>query len=265
MAYSKIMAHSRVSVCVSSSISNFSDKIKTRIDYEGDYTLFIGLYHVGDYVRFILTRGKKKLLWAGSDILNLTKFWAWIITRFKAEHIVENHIEQEALQELGIEPRVQPVILTNPDKYPESYVPNKYPHVYINCHEGRLKEYGMETIVRIAPKVPEITFHIYGIDSYDPFLPPNIRFHGKLTEEEFDERIKGFQAGLCLNKFAGFSEIVAKSVLMAQYPISRISFPHIDTCRDDSELVYLLKLLKHKKKPNYKAREWWLNQLKKPI
>ncbi|MCK9370401.1 hypothetical protein M0R04_10875 [Candidatus Dojkabacteria bacterium] len=245
-----------IRIRVSSSIANFKDKAERRLSYEGDYTLFLGLYHWIDYLKFLLTLGKKRVLWCGSDILNLNKFWAFILKLTKAEHICENQVEQGVLSGFGIEPRVQPVLLTNPKRYKRCFRPSKYPEVFVNCHEGRTKEYGLETIIKIAPKLPEVLFHIYGIEPYDPFLPNNIVFHGKVSESEFDKDIKQYQGALRLNLFDGFGEVLAKSILMGQYPISKIQYPGITSYVNENDLITKIRALKYKKKPNPQADLW---------
>jgi hypothetical protein len=74
----------------------------------------------------------------------------------------------------------------------------------------------------------------------------------------------GYQCGLRLNKFDGFSEVTAKSVLMGQYPITTIKYPHIDTAYDPKELIRLLSLLKYRMEPN-PEREYWREELSKNI
>ena len=76
-----------------------------------------------------------------------------------------------------------------------------------------------------------------------------------------NEEIKTMQAGLRVLEFDGFSEILAKSVLWAQYPISRIGYPHIDSYTSNDELVYLINDLKNKTSPNTKARDYYLKTL----
>ena len=259
------MVYKRIRVRVSSSVENFKEKATKRLNYEGDYTLFIGMYQWVDYLKFALTLGKKRVLWCGSDILNLNPIWAHIITRIPAVHICENEIEQGALSAKGIEPdRVQPVILTNPNKYKQCFRPSKYPQVFLNCHNGRTEEYGLETIIRIAPKLKEVIFHIYGIQQYDPFLPENIIFHGKVSEKQFDREIRDYQGALRLNAFDGFGEVLAKSILMGQYPIARIMYPGIGYYTNESDLVNKIRALKFKKRAN-PQRDLWKTLLNKNL
>jgi len=58
--------------------------------------------------------------------------------------------------------------------------------------------------------------------------------------------------------------VLAKSILMGQYPISRIKYQHIDHFETEEELISLLRGLKNKRKPN-PNREWWHKKLKERI
>jgi hypothetical protein len=114
---------------VSSSISNFKEKIEKKYGYlpwrifpkRGSKTIFFGMYHMGDYLRFIFTFGKKSVFWMGSDILNLTPLKAWLVRN--AEHRCENYVEDEALLSRGIDAIVQPVFFGDPTKFKPTFQP----------------------------------------------------------------------------------------------------------------------------------------------
>ena len=131
--------------------------------------------------------------------------------------------------------------------YPVSFKPSLNPRVFIHCPKGREAEYGLDIIKRIKHKVPEVQF---------------IVFKGNTPEEKYNEIIKNCQAGLRLNEADGFSEVLAKSLLLGQYPISTIYYPNIDWAQNEQELVRLLKELKYKTKPN-PLRDWWYKELNK--
>jgi hypothetical protein len=57
--------------------------------------------------------------------------------------------------------------------------------------------------------------------------------------------------------------VTAKSVLLGQYPITRIPYEKIWCFKTFAELVELLKKLPHQKKPNYETREYWIEKLNK--
>ncbi len=237
------------------------------------HSVFFGMYHIGDYASFVRHRGKRSVLWAGSDINNLTRGyafsdgddlwlskmlsfvpWQWIFKIFKADHYCENQTEQSALLGKGIIATVIPSFLEDVSKFEVTYKHSDNPQVYISAREGRADEYGHATIERIASKTPGVTFHFYGIkrDSHD-----NIIYHGLVPPEQFNKDIKGYQACIRANKFDGFSELVAKAFLQGQYVISRIPYLYAWQYHDDYALITLLNALKEAKKPNIEAREYW--------
>ena len=254
---------------VSSSIIPFREKAERtwnikRYKFPKDIyepTIFFGMYHPGDYYHFLRHLGKKIVLWAGYDIVNLLNVKLPIAKLFKnAENYVENELEQEELEKLGIEAKVRPSFVEDIDDFPVSFKPSKNPHVFMSSNISREEEYGFGIIGRIAEKVPEITFHLYGGEILEkPVQGGNIILHGRVSNERFNEEIKQYHCGLRPNEHDGFSEILAKSILMGQYPISRIKYPYIDNYNSEEELVWLLKELKNKKEPNYYARGFFRN------
>ena len=226
------------------------------------------MYHWKDYLRFVYHLGKRYVFWCGSDILNLNKWNNWIFRFYKARHYCENEVEYLRLIANGIVSEVKPLFLGNIENFPISYKQFDRPQVWLCMHPGREEEYGLNIIFEIAPLLPEITFNIYGLsydkipEKYKQIRRPNIVNHGIVPEEQFNEEIKEYQCGLRLNSFDGFSEVVAKSILLGQYPISRIPHSYIDNFKTQDDLIFLLKQLKYKKEPNIDVRNHWLNKLR---
>lgn len=276
------LEHKWVYLYCSSSVINFQEGLlrKTGLKQWNWHTLnqptiFFGMYHIGDYIKFMFHRGDRIVFWCGSDVLNLG-LWRFIIRNIKAIHYCENEIEKVELKKKGIQAYIHPAFFNRVDDYPITFRPSKSPHVFISCHPGRAKEYGIDIIEVIAPECPNVTFHIYGIsksfhEAWRDFTGriynlqyinhPNIVYHGRVSKEQFDKDIQGYQAGLRLNMFDGFGEVLAKSILLGQYPISYIKYPHIDQATNKEELIYLLNELKNKEKPN-PHREFWYQKLK---
>ena len=257
------MEHSWIHICVSSSIENFREKLKNRFDAP-EWSLktiykpavFFGMYHKGDYLRYLIHYGPKIIFWCGSDVLNLTKNTARFLG---GKHICENQIEQAELAKYGIQAEIRPMLFDAAAfKEIVHFTPSSTPHVYLSAHKKSEEEYGILFIEGIAWVVPEVTFHIYGISgkSHD-----NIMYHGFVPSEQFDKEIKNYHAALRWNKFDGFAETLAKSALLGQYPISRIYYPHIYHAPDEKTLIKILRGLKYKTEPNYKLREYWLKKL----
>jgi hypothetical protein len=244
-------------------------------------TVFFGLYDLRDYIALWRHRGQKWVLWAGSDLRNLDNGfafndgklkWLSMLTRGmmvniclrwirKAEHYVENQWEADILKQFGIESKIVPSFLGKVEDFPVSYKCVEKPNVYISTHKNREMEYGVDSIFRIAREIPEYNFHIYGIEPEMGAYSINITFHGRVSQEQMNGEIKDMQCGLRLNETDGFSEITAKSILMGQYPITRLEYPLIPNFEGEGELISLIKSLPEMKTYNEKGREYYLKAL----
>jgi len=260
-------------VRISSSIANFKDKILKRYGWQEYNWLrdiykrvtFFGLYHFLDWSRFIIHRGQKHVFWCGGDILNLQKagnVWQKLIAKQKADHVVENMVEKLELENMGICARVQPIILDDPRQFNICYRQSDKPKVFVCCHEGYEEQYGVNMLEGIAAVVPDVEINIYGVtgESHD-----NVKYHGRVSNERFNEEIRKYQAGLRLNDFDGMGEVTYKSLLLGQWPISRISYPYVTFVKDTTDLINALNDLKNKKEPNYVGEVYWRNEAKKPL
>jgi len=289
MARLKKLAEVRPYLRCSSSIGNWRDKLYKRtklkeyVWYKHLYkpVVFFGLYKWTDWLRLALHRGKRTVVWCGSDCLQIGLNARWI-GKIKATHITENETEQRVLQLLLQKKDVyfRPMFFNNPKKYPLSYKHSQTPHVFMHVNNNAAPESGLYTIEKIANLVPEITFHIYGRTRplhqvwYDQFGAvrnisyidnPNIVYHGFVPEKQFDKEIKEYQAGIRLHLFDGASEIMTKSVLMGQWPITYLKYPHITQASDEESLIEALKELSFKEKPNKEGREYYLKEFKKDL
>ena len=254
---------------VSSSIENFKEKIFNRFKYPEwhwihnryDRCVFFGIYHIGDYLRVLWHSGPSTIFWCGGDIINLKKsrFWQYLIKRKITFHICENEVEQKTLESMGIKSEIMPMCFDDIDSIEITYRGRKNPHVYLTAHEESKYSYGIHIVHDIARLLPEVTFHIYGMNG-NP-LEKNIIYHGIVSNEEFNRQIQFYQAALRLNQFDGFSEILAKSVIMGQWPISVIPYQYMTYIKDLDSLIAALKNLKNKKTPNFKGRRYWLKKL----
>jgi len=255
-----------VKLRVSSSIVNFRDKAEKtwgleRYCFPWDIfkpIVFFGMYHIGDYFHYFIHRGKKTIVWAGSDIQTLLKsIFPWYLLFRNAKHYCENGVERAGLLWKGIDSEIKPSFLEDINDFPVCFYPPKVEkaHVFITGHMGREDEYGWNIVEKIATSLPNIVFHIYGTDIQKS--PCNIIYHGRVSNKQFNKDIKSDHCGLRLNEHDGFSEVLAKSVLMGQYPISRIKYPHIWNYETEEELLCLLEMVCKREKPNLIAREFW--------
>ena len=257
-------------VRVSPSVCNFKDKLKEvwgLDEWEGIYdkdqdVLFFGLYIKWDYDAYWAHQGKKTVFWCGSDIINLSNNWEWqrrVRLYPEAKHYCENEVEQKELEGMGIKAEIVQSFLDDVKKFPVSFKPTDRPHVFMSGHPNREEEYGFGLATRLAEKLPEFTFHLYGAGYRGKV--GNIIIHGQVPEKDFNEEIKNYHCGLRPNFHDGFSEITAKSILLGQYPISFIPYKNIWNYTTEEELVRKLQEIKQISKPNLDGRKYWIKQL----
>ena len=254
-------------IYISSSISNFREKLQKRMDvpYANIWNvykpaIFFGLYHKIDYIKFLAHRGKKKVFWTGGDIKNLkhnkNKKWQERIANADAEHYCENEVEQRVLMSMKIFPDVYPMIFTETDNT-VTFQKNTNPHIYMTAHAGREKEYGVDILRLAAVEFPNYRFHIYGLQGE---VMDNLDY-GILSENDFNEVTKDYQCAVRLNRFDGFSETVAKAVLRGQYAITTIEYPEIAYANSLESFMYELDKIQYKTTPNYQGRDYWIKEL----
>ena len=232
--------------------------------------VFFGMYHIGDFYHCLRHLGPKTIFWAGSDIVNLQKGktfgrylkpnklipWHKMLGR-KTQHFVENELERRELAEMGIKALVRPSFLEDVDDFPIRFEQSDNPQVYISGRPDREEEYGFGLVGRLAEKCPDVFFHVYGAESPYGVKLNNIIYHGNVPPCQFNIEIRRYHCGLRTNDHDGFSEITAKSVLMGQYPITKIKYDNIDSYDSELELIKKLNDLKNKKLPNSRARNYW--------
>jgi len=273
---------------ISASMINFRDKAITYFklkEWEGKNDkdkdlLFFGLFNDRDYDVFANFKGKRYVFWCGTDILNALSDYERkrILGNCPAEHYCENELQAQELESLGLKPKIVVSFLDNVNNFPLSYKHSNKPHIFLCGHDQREEEYGVGVVKRVAERLPDFTFHIYGIDKNSSYLSlterkieeqlicvdedcPNIWFHGKVPEEQFNNEIINYQCGLRPNEHDGFSEVLAKSILMGQYPISRIPYEKIWSYENEDQLVALLEKLKLMRTPNVEGRAYYLKKI----
>lgn len=239
-----------------------------------DPVVFFGVYGFPDFYKVWRHKGRKAILWAGSDINHfLNGYWLdkegkirldptpmaeWI--NKNCENYVENGVEHEALITLGIESKIIPSFLGHTMNYPMSYEHNTRPKVYLSVSGDNFDMYGWPIIEEIADKC-NVDFYLFGNMKPWSTKHHNVFVLGRMTKEEMNDQIQHMQCGLRLNEFDGFSEVLAKSVLWGQHPISRIGYPHIDSFKTKEELIQLLNNLVNKTTPNIEGREYYKKYL----
>lgn len=239
--------------------------------------VFFGLYDLRDYLALWFHRGKKWVLWAGSDVRSLSQGFAFndgklkwlskasrgLLTRWivkvvsGAENWVENAWEGKELAKMGVSSRECPSYMGQID-LPVRFkpvIPQGFCEVYSSASEGRQEEYGWATIESIAEFLPKHRFHLYGAKWKTKH--PNVIVHGRVPKKQMNEEIGSYHIGLRLNETDGFSEILAKAVLSGQYAVGRVKHPYIPSYANEYELILVLKKLRKMREPNLQVREWY--------
>lgn len=243
---------------------------------EEEPAVFFGLYGLPDFYTLWRHKGKKWILWAGSDVTHFQNgYWLedggniridptplaqWIDKN--CESWVENEVERKALEELGIQSEVAQSFMGDVNDYKVTYKAAERPQVYLSVSGNNFRLYGWDTIEQIADKC-NVDFHLYGNTEEWKTKHANVVVHGRVSKEQMNEEIQHMQSGLRLcTDMDGFSEVTVKSLLWGQYPIVAQSFkyPHIDSFRSINNLIFQLNRLNQKGGPN-PAREYYINRL----
>lgn len=233
-------------------------------------TVFMGCYSYNDFLTVFTHSGRKAILWCGGDILRLTRTGYWLhdsqvmtldsnrIAKWineNCENYCENIWEYDELKKIGIESKIVPSFLGRVEDYEISFKPGN--EVYASCSGDNFEQYGWYKIAKMAKENPDIKFHLYG-RSDEALFPPelhvlkNVIDHGRVDKRIMNSEIKDMQAGIRLLAEDGFSEVLAKSILWGQYPISEIEYPYILKPNQ-------LRMILDKKVPNFAGRSYYAN------
>ena len=249
--------------------------------YGDEPTVFFGLYGLNDFHSLWRHQGRKCILWAGSDIRHFVNgYWLDEVGSIKispkplatwinknCESYVENSVEKETLAKVGIDSKVVPSFLGDVSKFEVCYKHSSRPKVYTSVSGDNFELYGWDKIPKLARENPDIEFHLYGnsnhLDATEVFVEEmdgkelsfghyeNVFIHGQVPIEQMNAETKEMQGALRLTEFEGFSEIVAKSLLWGQHPVSTIDYPGTIRPQD-------IGALKHLALPNKIGRDWVL-------
>lgn len=230
-------------------------------------TVFMGLYSLKDFNMLWNHKGRRAILWCGSDIMRFISGWwldvegsikidpeafaRWINSN--CDNYVENGVEHEALMTIGIESKIVPSFLGNVDNYEVTYTQSSRPRVYTSVSGNDFRLYGWGYIDGLATQHQDVDFHLYGNTIPWDTKQSNVFVHGRVPKEQMNEEIKEMQGALRLTEFDGASEIIVKAMLWGQYAYAHISYPGVDP-------VPALGNLKDQNESN-PHRRWWLRNL----
>jgi hypothetical protein len=129
------------------------------------------------------------------------------------------------LKDIGIESKIVPSFLGDINKFDISFIKTDPVKLYTSVSGDDFDLYGWYDIQEIAEKNPDVEFHLYGNKRDFNISANNVFVHGRVSKEQMNEETKSMTGALRLTEFDGFSEILCKSILWGQYPVSRIKYP----------------------------------------
>ena len=222
--------------------------------------LFLGLYFAQDYKVFARHESEKAVFWNGSDVCRLLRSpnWQEWLQEIPAKHACHNKQTQEELASVGIDAKVRPIFFGEINSFKVTYFPSKKPEFYMNCHSGRESEYGLYKMLRIARRLPDIKFHVYGIDGENN---ENVFYHGWVEEQYMDREIRQYQGVLRFNEHDGLSQMIVKGGLLGQYIIAPQKIEGAITASDEDDIIEAIKEISNKVTASLKFSEYYLDKL----
>lgn len=215
-----------------------------------DPAVFFGLYGLPDFYALWRHKGRKAVLWAGTDILHFKNgYWLehssfgikldpkplaeWIDKH--CENYCENSTEAAALEALGIHATIVPSFLGDATQFtPQQLKPEK--RYYSSVSSNDFDTYGWHIIHEIALSNPDTEYHLYG-NTVPWYGPNNVIVHGRVPKEQMNEETKSMTGAIRATRFDGCSELIVKSVLWGQKPISIIHYPFLDEANPREALL----------------------------
>ena len=217
-------------------------------------TVFFGVYGLPDLMAVRQHRGRKAILWAGTDCLYLINgYWLDDKGDFRldpkvvgaylnktCENWCENNLEYKELLSVGIKAKVCPSYLGDVSKIKPTKKDYDILRGYISVSGDDFKAYGWDRLDELVKDLPGLTVYCYGNTKPYKFKSKNIIVRGRVTQEEMNKETQRMHLAIRLNKHDGFSEVLAKGLLMEQGIISDIEYPFL-TMQPKKAREWLLK------------------------
>lgn len=145
------------------------------------------------------------------------------------------------MKSLGID--VQYAALKGFDKeYPAVEFEKEF-RVLCYISQSRPQFYGMDLLIEIANKTPEVHYDLVGIESYDQAVPKNVFMHGWI--DNVDEWIKKSVICLRFPKTDGLSFFVLESIVLHRYVAYNLPFKYSDHCQTANDFINYIEDKKH--------------------
>lgn len=211
----------------------------------------------------LVLRWKKKLIlqWMGTDAL-------LAMDRFKQQTIFRKYIDnsynfvdsQWLMEEVkSLEVPVEYLHFKSVTVMPNEKI---YDQISITSYvaEKRQLFYGMDQIAEIAKALPNIEFHLFGLNQADFPTTPNVHFYGWVSPEEFAEKLKASPIFLRLTDHDGFSVSVIEALGYGCEVVWSLPFEYTHLATNAQQAIEKISMLvpkieKHGMKPNHELIE----------
>ena len=215
------------------------DKIKFALDiFKTDIVYSVSATISNGGALNLALRFNKKIVqhFIGSDVLTA-------IDDYKNGNINKNLIEnsrylcevdwiEKELKEIDIEAKIASIAIYE-QRDINSSMPNKFT-VLTYMSQGKEEYYGMNTLILLAQRFPDIEFKIAGIDSYRKPLPNNIKLLGWV---DMDREFENSVCYLRNAKHDGLAFSILEALGYGKQVFYNYHFPHTIYFRDSNDLV----------------------------
>ena len=215
------------------------DKIKFVLDiFKIDVVYSISATISGGGALNLALKFNKKIVqhFIGSDVLSA-------IDDYKNENINKNLVEnskylcevdwiENELNEIDIEATVASIAIYD-KKSINSSIPDKF---IILTYMGKGKEeyYGIDTLIILSQKFPDIEFKVAGTDNYSKPLPNNIKLLGWVDmDKEFEESVCYLRNA----KHDGLAFSILEALGYGKQVFYNYNFPHTLYFKDNNDLI----------------------------
>ena len=195
--------------------------------------------------------------WAGSDVLKAKNFFkkGMINEEYinKPIHFSEAKWIQSELREIGIETNLCKASLCNIEKNNKDNIEfltnNKSIIAFTYLGKNRENFYGLNNIIKLAEKFPNVKFRVCGTDGENLVHLNNIEYLGWINN--VNEELDNCNIFLRLIEHDGLSNTVLEALSKGKFIIYSYPFDYCETYKNDSELFAVFqKLINLTKKGN---------------
>ncbi len=194
---------------------------------------------------FLRAIGKKIIVhWIGTDVMELTPFFARCFSRLGNVHLSQAPWLVEELRAKGVNSTwisILPPLGAVCDPLPETLTVV----TYLGGDESRNDFYGRKEVEKLATEFPDMNFLVLGkVGEMDKQDLPNVCYLGVVGHERMDDIYGSSTVLLRLTKHDGLSLMVLEALDHGRYVIWTKDFPYCYKVSGSSEAAECLEALK---------------------